>query len=173
MGCPVEIEFSVNLSGQERQQDTFAFLQMRPMAAAADRIQVAVTDADLERAVCRSDQALGNGVHRTVSDIVYVRPETFDVADTVAIAAEIGKINAGLVTQKRPYLLAGPGRWGSADRWLGIPVRWQHISGVGAMVEIRNHQLKADPSQGSHFFQNITSLGIPVPHGDRRDRRFL
>ena len=76
------------------------------------------------------------------------------------MAGEIDKLNAGLVKEKRPYLLIGPGRWGSADRWLGIPVQWRDISGVGAIIELRNETLKADPSQGSHFFQNITSLGI-------------
>jgi hypothetical protein len=73
---------------------------------------------------------------------------------------EIDRMNAALVKEKRPYLLIGPGRWGSADRWLGIPVQWRNISGVGAMIELRNKTLKAEPSQGSHFFQNITSLGI-------------
>jgi hypothetical protein len=76
------------------------------------------------------------------------------------MAQEIDKLNDGLVKEKRPYLLVGPGRWGSADRWLGIPVQWRNISGVGAIIELRNEKLKADPSQGSHFFQNITSLGI-------------
>jgi len=69
-------------------------------------------------------------------------------------------MNTPLVKSDRPYLLAGPGRWGSSDRWLGIPVQWQHISGVGAIIELRNEKLRADPSQGSHFFQNITSQGI-------------
>ena len=158
MGCSVEIEFCVNLSADAEKADTFAFLQMRPMAAADDHLRVAVTEEDSAQAVCRSDQALGNGVHGAIADIVYVRPETFEASRTVDIAAQIAQINAGL---DRPYLLVGPGRWGSADRWLGIPVRWQQISGVGAMIEVRNDQLRADPSQGSHFFQNITSLGIP------------
>jgi hypothetical protein len=73
----------------------------------------------------------------------------------------VGRLNGQLVAQKLPYLLIGPGRWGSFDRWLGVPVQWRHISGVGAIVEIRGSLIKADPSQGSHFFQNITSLGIP------------
>jgi hypothetical protein len=76
------------------------------------------------------------------------------------MAEEVGRINAALRKEKRPYLLVGPGRWGSFDRWLGIPVKWKDISGVGAIIELRNEKLKADPSQGSHFFQNITSLGI-------------
>lgn len=82
-------------------------------------------------------------------------------SNTTEVADEIGEINAGLNKENRNYLLIGPGRWGSLDRWLGIPVRWQHISGARAIVELRNDQLKADPSQGSHFFQNITALGIP------------
>ncbi|HOP48968.1 MAG TPA: phosphoenolpyruvate synthase/pyruvate phosphate dikinase, partial [Desulfobacteraceae bacterium] len=95
-----------------------------------------------------------------ISDIVYVNPDTFKTESTVIIAEEISRINSILLAEKRPYLLIGPGRWGSADRWLGIPVQWRHISGVGAIVELRTEKLKADPSQGSHFFQNITSLGI-------------
>jgi hypothetical protein len=95
-----------------------------------------------------------------MSDIVYVKPEDFEPGKTVAIAAEIGQFNAGLTAKDRKYVLIGPGRWGSADRWLGIPVTWKDISGVGAMVETQDENLKADPSQGSHFFHNITSLDI-------------
>ncbi|MBU1904105.1 MAG: phosphoenolpyruvate synthase/pyruvate phosphate dikinase, partial [Proteobacteria bacterium] len=83
--------------------------------------------------------------------------------------------NTGLLKDNHPYLLLGPGRWGSADRWLGIPVQWRHISGVGAIIELRNEKLKADPSQGSHFFQNITSLGIDyitVTEGPESEDRF-
>ena len=93
-------------------------------------------------------------------DIIYVKPEGFDPAHTVAIAAEIGRMNAEMVQQNSKYLLIGPGRWGSADPWLGIPVNWSEICGVGAIVETSLPQLKAEPSQGSHFFHNLTSLGI-------------
>jgi hypothetical protein len=95
-----------------------------------------------------------------MADIVYVKPDAFQLEATLKIAEEVDRINAGLLKEKRSYLLVGPGRWGSADRWLGIPVQWRNISGVGAMIELRNEKIKADPSQGSHFFQNITSLGI-------------
>jgi hypothetical protein len=93
-------------------------------------------------------------------DIVYVKPENFQAKATIQIAEEIGNINKKLIEDKRPYILIGPGRWGSADRWLGIPVQWRDISGVGAIIELRNDHIKADPSQGSHFFHNMTSLGI-------------
>jgi hypothetical protein len=130
------------------------------MVADEERFNVEITAEELDRAFCRSTTALGNGKNEEIKDIVYVKPDVFDAGATVRIAEEIGQINAGLLKEKRKYLLIGPGRWGSADRWLGIPVQWRHISGVGAIVELRNKQLKADPSQGSHFFQNITSLGI-------------
>ena len=130
------------------------------MVADKERLEVEITLKEIVEAFCRSSQVLGNGKNEEMADIVYVKPDDFKAKATLEIVEEIGHINAGLVREKRPYLLVGPGRWGSADRWLGIPVKWQHISGVGAIVELRNEQLKADPSQGSHFFQNITSLGI-------------
>jgi hypothetical protein len=95
-----------------------------------------------------------------MADILFVKPDAFDPAKTPQVAREIGELNAGLLSESRKYLLVGPGRWGSADRWLGIPVSWAEICGVGAMVETSAAELKADPSQGSHFFHNITTLGI-------------
>ncbi len=160
MGCPVEIEFSVNLGTRECPKAEFYFLQMRPMVAEMERLDVQITTADREQAFCRSGHALGNGRNQRIEDVVYVKPADFEAEATVEIADEIKFLNGLLTKEHRPYLLIGPGRWGTADRWLGIPVQWSHISGVGAMIELRNSQLKADPSQGSHFFQNITSLGI-------------
>ncbi len=160
MGCPVEIEFSVNLSSDKKKKSDFFFLQMRPMVAGGERFEVQIARQEIEKAFCRSKQALGNGKNEEMADIVYVKPDDFQLEATIRMAEEIDKLNAGLHKEKRPYLLVGPGRWGSADRWLGIPVQWRNISGVGAMIELRNEKLKADPSQGSHFFQNITSLGI-------------
>jgi hypothetical protein len=104
--------------------------------------------------------ALGNGRFEEIQDIIFVNPDTFDAADTIKIASEISQVNKEMTRRHRKYLLIGPGRWGSADRWLGIPVRWTDISGVGAIVETTIEGLKADPSQGSHFFHNIISLGI-------------
>jgi DNA-binding NarL/FixJ family response regulator len=161
MGCPVEIEFSVNLGTQDRRKNEFFFLQMRPMATEIDQRNVVISDDDLLQSLCFSRHALGNGKHEGISDIVYVKPMDFQINATEQMAAEIGRINAVLSREKRPYLLIGPGRWGTADKWLGIPVQWRNISGVGAIIELKNSQIHADPSQGSHFFQNITSLGIP------------
>jgi hypothetical protein len=161
MGCPVEFEFSVNLTDAADHRGEFNILQMRPMSAGEAHLDVEIAESDVAGALCYSTQALGHGRKETIADIVFVRPDTFDPKDTPEIARAVAKLNEALRSQRFPYLLMGPGRWGSFDRWLGIPVKWRDISGVGAMVEIRNASLKADPSHGSHFFHNITANGIP------------
>ncbi len=160
MGCEVEIEFAVRLDPKINRSEFF-FLQMRPMVTGGENSDVAICSQEIQRAFCFSRSCLGHGRLETMADIILVRPESFDAGATRTIAGEINALNARLQDEKRPYLLIGPGRWGSADPWLGIPVQWRDISGVGAIVELQNEQLHADPSQGSHFFQNITSLGIP------------
>jgi CheY-like chemotaxis protein len=160
MGCPVELEFSVNLCQGKDCEPEFAFLQLRPMTARAELGQVEISEDEKNRAFCYSHHALGNAERADMADILYIKQDSFDPAHTPEIAQEIGKLNGKLLKSGHKYLLIGPGRWGSADRWLGIPVNWAEICGVGAMVEISSSQLKADPSQGSHFFHNITSLGI-------------
>ncbi len=160
MGCPVEMEFSVNLNNTPGEKPQFAFLQLRPMTARAELVDVNITEEDIGHAFCYSTGALGNARSQDIEDIIYVKPDAFDPAKTIEIAREIGSINAKLVKEDRKYILIGPGRWGSADRWLGIPVSWTDISGVGAMIETTSDKLRAEPSQGSHFFHNITTLGI-------------
>lgn len=161
LGCPVEIEFSVNLSADKNQKNEFFFLQIRPMVSNNMRMDVQITPSESEKAFCRSFQALGNGSKEDIADIVYIKPADFKAEATLQMVEEISRINTELSGAGRPYLMAGPGRWGSSDRWLGIPVRWQNVHGVGAIIELRNSQLKVDSSQGSHFFHNIVSLGIP------------
>jgi hypothetical protein len=178
MGCPVEIEFSATLSRDQVKKGSFFFLQMRPMAADVEPFDVKITPQDMEKAFCFSTQALGNGKTNDISDILYVKPEDFKPESTVAMAKEVSRLNAELVKEKRPYLLVGPGRWGSADRWLGIPVQWHDISGVNAIIELEDNSLRADPSQGTHFFQNITSLGVHYvtvseASGDRFDWEWI
>jgi hypothetical protein len=160
MGCPVEIEFAVNMGFDANAKPSLELLQIRPMGVNQDNLAVEITDEDITKAFCYSTMALGNGKFKEIGDILFVNPDAFDAARTPEIATEIGNVNKEMVLSKRKYLLIGPGRWGSADRWLGIPVRWTDISGVGAIVETTFEGLKADPSQGSHFFHNITSLGI-------------
>jgi DNA-binding NarL/FixJ family response regulator len=160
MGSPVEVEFAVNMPFDADQKPSFELLQIRPMTLNQFNLDVEIGDEDIAKAFCYSTMALGNGKFEEIEDIIFVNPDTFDTARTIEIATEIGNVNKEMTLNKRKYLLIGPGRWGSADRWLGIPVRWTDISGVGAMVETTIEGLNADPSQGSHFFHNITSLGI-------------
>ncbi len=160
LGCPSEIEFAVDLD-PDPSQSTLYVLQMRPMVKSGEQYKVELSNEERQLAFCHSTESLGHGIIKTIADVVFVKPEQFDPAKTREIALDIHRVNHELESQQRPYLLAGPGRWGSADPWLGIPVQWQNISGVRAIVELRPPEFKADPSQGSHFFQNITSLGIP------------
>ena len=160
MACPVELEFSVNLSQKPEIQPTFALLQLRPMTARAELEVVNISNEEIENAFCYSTNALGNAHKDDITDIVYVKPDTFDPAKTIEIAREIGEINKYLGQEKRKYLLVGPGRWGSADRWLGIPVDWSDICNVDIIIETASEKLHAEPSQGSHFFHNITTMGI-------------
>ena len=160
MGCPVELEFSVNLRQGKNTPPDFAVLQLRPMTARAELETVTITDDEIKQAFCVSSHALGNAVKTDIADVVYVKPDSFDPAKTVEIAREIGEMNNVLRNKDRKYLLVGPGRWGSADRWLGIPVNWADISGVGSIAETTSPLIKAEPSQGSHFFHNITTMGI-------------
>ena len=160
MGGDVEIEFAVDVS-TDLSTSTFYFLQIRPMITDGEYAGVPICEHERENAVCQVSESLGHGQFDTICDIVYVHPESFDGSKTREMASEIGVINRELVEKNIPFLLIGPGRWGSADPWLGIPVQWADISGVAAIIEVRNNTIRADASQGTHFFQNITSLGIP------------
>ena len=160
MGSPVEMEFCLNPGSAPDVPGEFAVLQLRPMGAREELMQIDISEAEIEKAIIYSEQALGNTLVQDIRDIVFVKPDDFDPAKTLTIAQEIGKINAVLSRLERKYLIIGPGRWGSADRWLGIPVRWEDICEVGAIVETDHPLLRAEPSQGSHFFYNITTMGI-------------
>jgi hypothetical protein len=178
MGCPVELEFAVDLPREVGEPPGFALLQLRPMTAKAENVQVTIGPEESARAFCASSQTLGNGEKADLADIVFVKPDAFEVARTQEIAREIGQLNAGLAAAGCRYLLIGPGRWGSADRWLGIPVSWADITNVSAMIETTAPDLKVDPSQGSHFFHNITTLDITYctvnpDAGDRLDWEWL
>ncbi len=171
MGTSVEMEFSVDLKLVQKGQPEFAFLQLRPMTARSELGPVDISETERQRARCRSVHALGNFVNQEMRDILFVKSEGFDVSKTVQIAAEISRMNARLIKERRPYLLIGPGRWGTSDRWLGVPVRWADISGVGAIVEAAYGDFRVEPSQGSHFFHNITTQGIGYVNVSGRDER--
>jgi len=170
MGSEVEIEFAVQL-GETLDQSTFYLLQIRPMVTGGERADVGICEHEIEQSIIYSTQSLGHGRIANITDILFIKPETFEPAATRQIAREIGEFNRGLQAEGRHYLLIGPGRWGTNDHWLGIPVQWSDISSVLAIVEVRSDLLRADPSQGSHFFQNITSLGIPYITVDEKNHR--
>ncbi len=160
LGEHVEIEFCAHLHADKNRKTDFSLVQIRPLAVRLKNDGVRIEKEEIDRAVIYSSQALGTSRSDPISDIVYVKPDDFDPARTVEMVNEVGAINGKLEKAGRKYLLIGPGRWGSADRWLGIPVTWRHIAGVDTIVETSVKNLHADPSQGSHFFHNITSLGI-------------
>ncbi len=138
----------------------FGFLQVRPLVVGDELVKVDLKENNFKNALCYSHQVLGNGVNKQLADVVYVRPEMFNPANSRQITYEIEKFNARLKEEDRNYILIGPGRWGSSDPWLGIPVKWNQISRAKTMVEVSLPNMNVDPSQGSHFFQNMTSLRI-------------
>jgi len=156
MSGPVEIEFAVNLDCDPKE---FAVLQMRPYAASSDFEPVEIENVLRNAMICYSTQALGNGVIDGIHDIVYVKPDTFDAAKTRDIARAVSTINDGLRATNRSCLLIGPGRWGSSNHSLGIPVSWAQVSAARIIVEAGLENFVVDPSQGSHFFHNLTSVG--------------
>jgi len=156
VGGPVEFEFAVNLCTRPPE---FAVLQLRPSGAMGGSGAVDLPEPDATGLFCYSTEALGNGLINNIRDIVYVKPETFDAARTREIAAKLSRLNETLRGESRPYLLIGPGRWGSSNEWLGIPVTWPQICGARVIIETCLDNFIVDPSQGSHFFHNLTSAG--------------
>lgn len=171
MSAPVEIEFAVNLDSDPKE---FAILQMRPYGASNDFEPAEVEELPRDVLLCYSTQALGNGIVDGIHDIVYVRPDAFDAARTRDIAGEVSEINEALRAANRPCLLIGPGRWGSSNHWLGIPVSWGQVSAARIIVETGLEDFVVDPSQGSHFFHNLTSVGTAyLTINPRTDQGFI
>ena len=155
LGCAVEIEFALNIN--ENEEDEFCLLQIKPMVIGNLNTKRIKIKPEKQQLVCKSDLVLGDGIINDIKDIIFISPMTFDPSATNEIALEIEKINKKI---NNPYLLVGPGRWGSADPFLGVPVNWNQISRAKVIVEYSHRQMDPDPSFGSHFFQNITSLHL-------------
>lgn len=160
MNKPIEIEFAVDLNKNEEGEFTFNLLQIRPIVSSSESQIVDIGAVDKDQVIIYSDSALGNGVYKGLKDIVYVKPDTFNAANNGKLPAIIEKINEGFAKRKENYILVGPGRWGSSDPWLGIPVRWPQISQSRIIVESGLSNYRIDPSQGTHFFQNLTSFRV-------------
>ena len=159
MKRPVEIEFACNINDDKTGE--FYLLQIRPIVDSKQMLDEdlkAIPDSDC---IIRSHNSLGHGISEEVCDLVYVKtPDNYTAMNNPKIADEIERINRKFLAEGKQYVLAGPGRWGSSDYWLGIPVKWPHISGAKLIIELGLKNFRPDPSQGTHFFQNLTSFGV-------------
>ena len=160
MGRPVEIEFAVNIDLNDPKKATFYLLQIRPIVDNKEVMDEDLTLVQNEETILSSTSVLGHGIVSDVQDVVYVKTGAFNSANTQAIAYEIERVNRSFTEGEKGYVLVGPGRWGSSDPWLGIPVKWPHISNARVIVECGLENYRVDPSQGTHFFQNLTSFGV-------------
>jgi len=159
-GRPVEIEFAVRLPRGSQTTADFGFLQIRPLVLAREGEALRVADVNPERLICQGSQVLGNGRIEDLCDVVVVDFHRFERAQSRDVALGVAQFNAKLNSEGKPYLLIGVGRWGSNDPWLGVPVEWDEISGARVIVEAGFRDLRVTPSQGSHFFQNLTAFQI-------------
>ncbi|MBI5542575.1 MAG: hypothetical protein HY901_01705, partial [Deltaproteobacteria bacterium] len=168
MGCPVEVEFALDAGdwgqsvpkGQQEREPTLCVLQVRPQGTQLAETDVDTENVPAEQVLVRTDRSLGHGVVESIRDLVFVKRQELEAHETPAIAEQVGQMNARLTAEKRPYLLVGPGRWGSSDSRLGIPVKWAQIAGAKVIVETPFGEREVEPSQGAHFFHNVTSFRI-------------
>ena len=160
LGIPVEIEFAVRLQQQSGEAAEFGFLQVRPLTLSRDHQDLSVGDVDPQNLLCQSSKVLGNGRIENLYDVVVVDSQRFERSRSQEVAKAVAHFNGLLNAANRPYLLIGVGRWGSNDPWLGIPVEWDEISGARVIVEAGFRDFRVTPSQGSHFFQNLTAFQI-------------
>jgi hypothetical protein len=160
MSRPVEIEFAVDLHPVKGEPVVFNLLQIRPNVDNTEVIDEKIDAIPFEKTILYSRSAMGNGTIAGIRDIIYVKPETFHASKNQEIATRISQLNDWFTGRKENYILVGPGRWGSADPWLGIPVKWPQISAARLIVESGLSHYRIDPSQGTHFFQNLTSFRV-------------
>lgn len=160
MGRPVEIEFAINMNKQDPRKASFFLLQIRPIVDNKEVMNEDLSVIQPEDTILSSSSVLGHGIINDVHDVIYVKAGAFNAANNQLIAYEIEKMNRQFTGSDKNYVLVGPGRWGSSDPWLGIPVKWPHISNAKVIVECGLENYRVDPSQGTHFFQNLTSFGV-------------
>jgi hypothetical protein len=159
MRRPVEVEFACNV--HDDKSATFYLLQIRPIVDSKQVLDEDLASIEDGKCLLRSHSSLGHGVSNDVTDVVYVKTnDNFTAMNNPAVAEDIERINRKFLTSGENYVLIGPGRWGSSDYWLGIPVKWPHISAARIIVESALKNYHVDPSQGTHFFQNLTSFGV-------------
>ena len=160
MGSPVEIEFAVDLNKDKNGLASFYLLQIKPLLGNASDYNVNIDKINKESILLYSEKGMGNGIVEDIKDVIYIDPNAFNKSETLKIAEEVSKLNALMVEEKRKYVLIGPGRWGTRDRWIGIPVNWPQISNAGVIIETSLEDFPLDASSGSHFFHNVTSMNV-------------
>jgi hypothetical protein len=160
MGSPVEIEFAVDLTKDKQNRATFYLLQIKPLIGSAMDYNVNPETIPKEKILLFADKSMGNGVIENISDVIFVDIDVFDKGDTVQMTYEIEKLNRMFAEENKKYLLIGPGRWGTRDRWIGIPVNWAQISHARVIIETSLEGYPLDASSGSHFFHNVVSMNV-------------
>jgi hypothetical protein len=160
LGQPVEIEFAVRLPRRPDELAEFGFLQIRPLVVSREGDDLKLEDVAAHELICQSTQVLGSGSMQNIRDVVVVDSHRFERSRSHEVAKAVAHLNATLTEANTPYLLIGVGRWGSNDPWLGIPVEWDEIAGARAIVEAGFRDFRVTPSQGSHFFQNLTAFQV-------------
>lgn len=160
LGNPVEIEFALDMNAPVGEKVSLKLLQIRPVATKDESVNISAEEVEDKNLLILSKSALGNGVIDNIVDIVYVRPQNFDASKTKEIVEYIDSMNKVFLEEEKNFILVGPGRWGSSDPWLGIPVSWSQISAARLIIESGLEDYRIDPSQGTHFFQNLTSFRV-------------
>ena len=160
MGSPVEIEFAVDLTKDENRKATFYLLQIKPLLGATEEYNIKQEEINREDILLMTDTGMGNGIINDIYDVIYIDREKFDKRRTLEMANEIEKLNEEMKRLNRKYILIGPGRWGTRDRWIGIPVAWPQISFAKIIVETSFDDFPIEASSGSHFFHNVTSMNV-------------
>lgn len=160
LGSPVEIEFAIDLNKDKNFKASFYLLQIKPLLGDAGDYEIDMKQIDNDKIILYSNKGMGNGVIERLTDVIYVNLDNFDKSKTPEMADEIDKLNAMMVAEGRRYVLIGPGRWGTRDRWIGIPVNWPQISNAKVIAETSLEGFPLDASSGSHFFHNVTSMNV-------------
>jgi hypothetical protein len=160
LGSPVEIEFAVDLNKDNDDKATFYLLQIKPMIGNIKDYSINMTKVKKKEILMYAEKGMGNGKIKNIEDIIYVDNQKFDKRKTLEMADEIDKLNKKMCDENRPYILIGPGRWGTRDRFIGIPVRWPQISNAKVIVETSLEDFPLEASSGSHFFHNVASMNV-------------
>jgi hypothetical protein len=160
MGTPVEIEFAIDLNRDKNYKTTFYLLQIKPLIGAETSYHVNMDEISRNDIVLYAEKGMGNGLISDVCDVIYIDKADFDKSKTVEMVREIEHLNNLLRKENRKYILIGPGRWGTRDRWIGIPVNWPQICNARVIVETSLEGYPLDASSGSHFFHNVTSMNV-------------